>query len=317
MSHPRSHEFKTRAVDALHDETLRTALGRAKDGFVLKRRLAFDALPEYEQLRDRAVAIKNHTLEHLDHYLERYEQAVIRQGGQVHWAETAEDAQRIVVEICRKANAKSVTKGKSMVGEEVGVNAALEAAGMEVVETDLGEYIIQLAGEPPSHIIAPAVHKTKGQISDLFHEHHAKYGLTKRLTEIPDIVNEARQVLRQKYLDADVGITGANFLIAETGSNIIVTNEGNGDLTNTLPRVHIVTAGIEKVVPTLEDATTLLRLLARSATGQQITSYTTLSTGPRREADPDGPEEYHVVLVDNGRSAMLRDEFREMLRCIR
>ncbi|ACL74234.1 iron-sulfur cluster binding protein [Thioalkalivibrio sulfidiphilus HL-EbGr7] len=317
MHTTRSHEFQTRAVEALHDETLRTALGRAKDGFVLKRRLAFDALPEYEQLRDRAVAIKNHTLEHLDHYLERYEQAVIRQGGQVHWAENAEDAQRIVVEICSKAGATSVTKGKSMVGEEMGVNAALEAAGMEVVETDLGEYIIQLAGEPPSHIIAPAVHKTKGQISDLFHEHHAKYGLTKRLTEIPDIVNEARQVLRQKYLDADVGITGANFLIAETGSNIIVTNEGNGDLTNTLPRVHIVTAGIEKVVPTLDDATTLLRLLARSATGQQITSYTTLSTGPRRAGDPDGPAEYHVVLVDNGRSAMLRDEFREMLRCIR
>ncbi len=217
MHTTRSHEFQTRAVEALHDETLRTALGRAKDGFVLKRRLAFDALPEYEQLRDRAVAIKNHTLEHLDHYLERYEQAVIRQGGQVHWAENAEDAQRIVVEICREAGSTRITKGKSMVGEEVGVNAALEAAGMEVVETDLGEYIIQLAGEPPSHIIAPAVHKTKGQISDLFHEHHAKYGLTKRLTEIPDIVNEARQVLRQKYLDADVGITGANFLIAETG----------------------------------------------------------------------------------------------------
>jgi L-lactate dehydrogenase complex protein LldF len=317
MTQARSREFRTRAVQALRDETLRTALGRAKDGFVLKRRKAFEALPEYEALRDRAVAIKNHTLENLDHYLERYEQAVTRRGGQVHWAATAEEACRIVVEICRDSGAHSVTKGKSMVGEEVGVNAALEAAGMEVVETDLGEYIIQLAKEPPSHIIAPAVHKTRAQISDLFHEHHAKYGLTERLTEIPDIVNEARQVLRQKYLDADVGITGANFLIAETGSSIIVTNEGNGDLTNTLPKVHIVTAGIEKVVPTLEDATTLLRLLPRSATGQQITSYTTLSTGPRREGDPDGPAEYHVVLVDNGRTAMLRDEFREMLRCIR
>jgi L-lactate dehydrogenase complex protein LldF len=317
MTRSRSHEFRSRAVQALHDETLRSALARAKDGFVLKRRQALDALPEYEALRDRAVAIKNHTLENLDHYLGRYEEAVIRRGGKVHWAATSEEACRIVVDICRAAGARSVTKGKSMVGEEVGVNDALEAAGMEVVETDLGEYIIQLAGEPPSHIIAPAVHKTRGQISDLFHEHHAKYGLTKKLTEVPDLVNEARQVLRQKYLDADVGITGANFLIAETGSNIIVTNEGNGDLTNTLPRVHIVTAGIEKVVPTLEDATTLLRLLPRSATGQQITSYTTLSTGPRREGDPDGPDEYHVVLVDNGRSAMLRDEFREMLRCIR
>ncbi|OOG23260.1 iron-sulfur cluster-binding protein [Thioalkalivibrio denitrificans] len=317
MTQARSHEFRTRAVQALRDETLKSALARAKDGFVLKRRQALDALPEYEALRDRAVAIKNHTLEYLDHYLERYEEAVIRQGGHVHWAENAEEACRIVVEICRQAGARSVTKGKSMVGEEVGVNDALEAAGMEVVETDLGEYIIQLANEPPSHIIAPAVHKTRGQISDLFHKHHARYGLTEKLVEVPDLVNEARQVLRQKYLDADVGITGANFLIAETGSNIIVTNEGNGDLTNTLPKVHIVTAGIEKVVPTLEDATTLLRLLPRSATGQQITSYTTLSTGPRRPGDPDGPEAYHVVLVDNGRSAMLRDEFREMLRCIR
>jgi L-lactate dehydrogenase complex protein LldF len=317
MTQTRSHEFRTRAVEALRDETLRSALARAKDGFVLKRRVAFEALPEYEALRDRAVVIKNHTLENLDYYLERYEEAVTRQGGHVHWAATPEDACRIVVEICRDAGARSVTKGKSMVGEEVNVNEALEAAGMEAVETDLGEYIIQLAGELPSHIIAPAVHKTRGQISDLFHEHHAKYGLTERLTEIPDLVNEARQVLRQKYLDADVGITGANFLIAETGSNIIVTNEGNGDLTNTLPKVHIVTAGIEKVVPTLEDATTLLRLLPRSATGQQITSYTTLSTGPRRTDDPDGPDQYHVVLVDNCRSAMLKDEFREMLRCIR
>jgi L-lactate dehydrogenase complex protein LldF len=317
MTQPRSHEFQTRAVEALRDETLRSALARAKDGFVLKRRQALDALPEYEALRDRAVAIKDHTLENLDHYLERYEEAVIRRGGKVHWAATSEDACRVVVEICRTVGARTVTKGKSMVGEEVGVNDALEAAGLEVVETDLGEYIIQLANEPPSHIIAPAVHKTRGQISDLFHKHHAKYGLTERLVEVPDLVNEARQVLRQKYLDADVGITGANFLIAETGSSIIVTNEGNGDLTNTLPKVHIVTAGIEKVVPTLEDATTLLRLLPRSATGQQITSYTTLSTGPRRDGDPDGPDEYHVVLVDNGRSAMLRDEFREMLRCIR
>ncbi|MBD3618472.1 MAG: iron-sulfur cluster-binding protein [Chromatiales bacterium] len=317
MTQSRSHEFRQRAVEALHDETLRSALGRAKDGFVLKRRLAFEALPEYEALRERAVAIKNHSLEHLDYYLERFEQQVLDRGGQVHWAATAEEAQRIVVSICEAAGARSVTKGKSMVGEEVGVNAALEAAGMEVVETDLGEYIIQLAKEPPSHIIAPAVHKTREQIATLFHEHHAKYGLTEKLSEIPDIVNEARQVLRDKYLAADVGITGANFLIAETGSGIIVTNEGNGDLTNTLPKVHIVTAGIEKVVPTLEDATTLLRLLARSATGQPITSYTTLFTGPRRAGDPDGPEQFHVVLVDNGRSAMLKDEFREMLRCIR
>ncbi|RLK46408.1 L-lactate dehydrogenase complex protein LldF [Alkalispirillum mobile] len=312
-----SHEFVQRAGAALHNPTLQQALGRAKDGFVLKRFNAVSALSEYEALRDRAVQIKNHTLEHLDHYLLRYEEAVRRNGGVVHWAADAEEARNIVRDICRKAEARSVIKGKSMVGEEVGVNEALEEAGLEVVETDLGEYIIQLAEEPPSHIIAPAIHKTREEISDLFHRFHAKYGYTQRLTEVPDLVNEARQVLRQKYLSADVGITGANFLVAENGCNIIVTNEGNGDLTSTLPRVHIVTAGIEKVVPNMEDTTTLLRLLGRSATGQDITSYTTLFSGPRREGDPDGPQEYHVVLIDNGRSTMLADEFREMLRCIR
>ena len=312
-----SHAFKERSVHALKDETLQVALNRAKDGFAVKRAKAVEGLPEFDALRDRAVAIKNHTLENLDHYLERYADAVERNGGKVHWASSAEDARRIVVEICRAAGAKMITKGKSMVGEEVGVNGALEGAGFEVVETDLGEYIIQLAHEPPSHIIVPAVHKTRGQIADLFHENHQKYGLTRKLSEVPEMVNEARQVLRSKYLEADVGITGANFLIAESGTSVIVTNEGNGDLTCSLPRVHIVTAGIEKVVPTAEDATTLLRLLARSATGQDLTTYTTFSTGPKRADDTDGPEEYHVVLVDSGRSTMLADQFREMLRCIR
>jgi L-lactate dehydrogenase complex protein LldF len=315
--HPTPRQFKQQAVLALNNPQLQGALAKARGGFVDKRRAAIDALPEFEQLRTEGRDIKNHTLANLDYYLERYEAAVTRQGGHVHWARTPEEAQGIIVDICRKANAKTVTKGKSMVGEEVAVNAALEQAGFQVIETDLGEYIIQLAKEPPSHIIAPAVHKTKEQISDLFHAHHARHGFTKRLTEIPDLVNEARQVLRQHYLSADVGITGGNFLIAETGSNVIVTNEGNGDLTCTLARVHIVTAGIEKLVPTLEDATTLLRLLGRSATGQEITSYTTFSTGPRRPQDLDGPEEYHVVLVDNGRAEMLGNEFREMLRCIR
>ncbi|MEX0951819.1 MAG: LutB/LldF family L-lactate oxidation iron-sulfur protein, partial [Gammaproteobacteria bacterium] len=272
---------------------------------------------DYEAICERAVAIRNHTLEHLDYYLERYVDAVEKQDGHVHWAASAEEARTIITTLCKKADARLVIKGKSMVGEEVGVNEALEAAGFEVVETDLGEYIIQLAKEPPSHIIAPAVHKTREQIADLFRSHHPQYALDRLLTEVPELVNEARQVLRDRFLSADVGITGANFLVAENGSNIIVTNEGNGDLTSTLPRVHIVTAGIEKVVPNLADATILLRLLARNATGQPITSYTTFSSGPRRDDDADGPDEYHVVLVDNGRSAMLADEFREMLRCIR
>jgi len=312
-----AHAFKAQAKIALANADLQRALGRAKGGFVDKRRAAIAALPEFEQLRAAAREIKEHALAHLDYYLARFESQVLANGGHVHWARTPEEARAIVVDICKGANARRITKGKSMVGEEIAINEALEGAGFEVIETDLGEYVIQLAKEPPSHIIAPAVHKTRDQVTELFHQYHGKYGLHERVTEIPAIVNEARQVLREGFISADVGITGANFLIAETGSTVIVTNEGNGDLTSTLPRIHIVTAGIEKLVPTLEDATTIMRLLARSATGQEMGSYTTFSTGPRRAEDLDGPLAYHVVLLDNGRSQMLGNEFHEMLRCIR
>ncbi len=312
-----SHDFKKNAARAVGDEQLRQALARAQDGFVGKRAEVVELLPEFEPLREQGKTIGDHTLAYLDYYLERYQAAVEKHGGQVHWAETAEDAQNIVRDICKRVDARLVIKGKSMISEEIALNEALEGDGLDVVESDLGEYILQLAKEPPSHIIAPAIHKTKAQISELFYNAHKKLGYNKKLDTVPDLVNEARQVLRSRYLEADVGITGANFLIAETGSNIIVTNEGNGDLSCTLPRVHIVTTSIDKVVPTLDDASALLRLLARSATGQEITSYTTFSTGPRRASDLDGPEEYHVVLVDNGRTEMLVGEFREMLRCIR
>ncbi len=312
-----SPQFKQRATVALQDMRLQKALSKAKGGFIDKRLAAISALPEFEALRERGKAIKQHTLENLDFYLERFESKVIAQGGKVHWASSSEEACQLILEISRAANAKVITKGKSMVGEEISLNEALEADGFKVVETDLGEYIIQLAHEPPSHIIAPAVHKTREQISDLFHEHHQQYGLTQKLDTVPELVNEARTVLRSQFLSADVGITGANFLIAETGSTVIVTNEGNGDLTNTLPRVHIVMTSIEKVVPTLNDATTLLRLLGRSATGQEMTSYTTFTTGVRREDELDGAQEFHVVLLDNGRTTMLGDEFKDMLRCIR
>ena len=312
-----AHDFPARARSALNNPDLARALARARSGFVDRRLAVVETLPEFQALRRVAREIKEHTLQHLDYYLERFEARVREHGGHVHWASTPAEARAIVVDICRAAGAKRVTKGKSMVAEEIGLNDSLEDAGFEVIETDLGEYIIQLANEPPSHIIVPAIHKTKDQISDLFHAHHAKYGLTERQTEAAALVGEARAVLREKFQSADVGITGANFLVAETGSSVIVTNEGNGDLTNTLPRVHVVTAAIEKVVPTLDDMSTILRLLARSATGQETTAYTTVSSGPRRAGDLDGPEEYHVVLVDNGRSQMLGNEFREMLRCIR
>ncbi|TVQ75309.1 MAG: lactate utilization protein, partial [Chromatiaceae bacterium] len=311
-------DFKSRARAALKDRHLEQALGRARDGFVLKRRKAVDARPDFEALRDRGVAIRDHTLDHLEDYLQQFIQAFEAQGGQVHRAADAQQARRIVLDICRQAGARRVTKGKSMVVEEVGLNEALDDAGYDRVETDLGEYIIQLAHETPSHIIAPAVHKTREQITELFHEHHRILGFPERVTSIPGLVNEARSVLRERFLTADVGITGANFLVAENGASVIVTNEGNGDLTATLPRVHVSVTGIERVVPTLEDMTTLLRLLGRSATGQVMTSYTTLSTGPRRADDTDGPLAHHVVLVDNGRAGMLADpRYRAMLRCIR
>ena len=309
--------FKENAREALADDNLQEALGMLKAGFIPRRQAAVDGLPEFEALRERGREIKNHTLAHLDHYLETFERHCTAQGGHVHWAPSADDARAAVLEICRTAGARTVTKGKSMIAEELHLNPFLERHGITPVETDLGEYIVQLAEEPPSHIIGPAIHKTKDQVSDLFVEHHAAYGKNERLSEATDLISEAREVLRGKYFEADVGITGANFLIAETGSSVIVTNEGNGDLTQMLPRVHIVVTSIEKAVPTLEDASTLLRLLARSATGQDFSAYTTFSTGPRRPGDLDGPEEYHVVILDNGRSSMLGSEYQDMLRCIR
>ncbi len=312
-----SPAFKQNAAKALSDAQLQKALGNVRAGFIDKRRRAVDALPEFDALRDQGKAIKDHTLAHLDLYLEAYEAQVKSAGGHVHWAETAADARRIVLDLCKTLGVETVTKGKSMISEEIGLNDALEAAGVRPIETDLGEYIIQLRGEYPSHIIAPAVHLNKEQIEADFRRVHTHLPQERELVEHEKLLAEARGVLRAEYFKADLGITGANLLVAETGSSVIVTNEGNGDLTQTLPRIHVVIASIEKIVPTLEDAAQILRLLARSATGQDMSVYTTISTGGRREGDPDGPDEYHVVLIDNGRSAMLGTEFQEMLRCIR
>jgi L-lactate dehydrogenase complex protein LldF len=312
-----SPQFKANAHRALGDGQLQEALASLPTGLVGDRAAAAARLPEFESLRDNARDIKNHTLAHLDLYLEAYEKKVIESGGLVHYARDSEEANKIVLEICQNHGAKHVTKGKSMISEEIGLNAGLEANGIEAIETDLGEYIIQIRHETPSHIIAPAIHLTQGQVESDFRRVHVDLPAGRDLSELTSLLAEARAILRDKFLQADVGITGANFLIAETGTSIIVTNEGNGDLTQTLPRVHIVLASIEKLVPTLEDATQILRILARSATGQEMSVYTTLSTGPRRADDPDGPQDYHVVLLDNGRSNMLGTEFADMLRCIR
>ncbi|MGI9286478.1 MAG: LutB/LldF family L-lactate oxidation iron-sulfur protein [Pseudomonadales bacterium] len=307
--------FIVSSTVALKDPNLRSALGKAQKGFVEKRADAIAAAGDFEAMRDMAQAVRQKALADLDVYLQQFEANVEAAGGHVYWAETADDMRRIVLDICVKSAAQYVTKGKSMVSEEVGLNAALEEAGLTVFETDLGEYIIQLAEEPPSHIVAPALHKTRQQIIDLFKNHHDLGD--RNLGEIQAIVDEARMVIRERYLKADVGITGANMLIAESGTTVIVTNEGNGDLTASLPKTHIVTASIEKIVPTWDDASKIMRVLARSATGQAITAYTTFFTGAKGADDFDGPENFHVVLLDNGRSEMLGGEFREMLQCIR
>jgi L-lactate dehydrogenase complex protein LldF len=314
---PDATHFKENAHTALHDAPLQKALQHVRVNFIDKRAKAVARLPEFEALRDSARDIKDHVLANLDLYIEAYEAKVVAAGGHVHYAITAKDGVDIVLKLCRERGARAVTKGKSMIAEEMGLNAALEAAGIDPIETDLGEYIIQLRGESPSHIIAPAVHLNKEQVEADFRRAHQDLPRDRDLSRPEQLLTEARGILRDKFLSADIGVTGANFLVAETGTSIIVTNEGNGDLTQILPKVHIVLASLEKIVPTLEDASQLLRVLARSATGQDMSVYTTLSTGPRRPGDPDGPEEYHVILIDNGRSSMLGGDFEDMLRCIR
>ena len=313
-----SPAFKENAHRALADAGLQRALARSGPSFIARRTAAVAALPEFEQLRDVARDIKNHTLAQSrllpggmgsQRARRRRPRALVRH--------RRRGARRGAGRSAATADARTVTKGKSMISEELGINDHLERHGITPVETDLGEYIIQLRHELPSHIIAPAFHLNREDWEESFRKSHTDLPPDRVFRERRDILTEARTKLREKFLAADVGITGANFLIAETGSSVIVTNEGNGDLTQTLPRVHIVLASIEKMVPTIEDCTSLLRVLARSATGQDFSVYTTFSTGARRPGDLDGPDEYHVVLVDNGRSAMLGTEFQDMLRCIR
>jgi len=309
--------FPARARNALDDANLQAALRNLRAGFIGKRATAVAALPEFEALRDAAKEAKDHALAHLDHYLERFERKVIESGGKVHWAKDASEAVAIVTALCRDAGAGRVLKGKSMLSEEIGLNARLIAEGFEVIETDLGEYIIQLRDETPSHIIAPASHLTRRDVAGTFAARHQRPKSSPLPVTPEELLAEARRVLREKFLAADVGITGANLLVAETGQIVLVTNEGNGDLSRLMTGTHIVLAGLEKVVATLEDASTILRLLARSATGQEFAAYTTFAAGPKRAGDPSGPSAFHVVLVDNGRTRILGSRFRDILRCIR
>jgi L-lactate dehydrogenase complex protein LldF len=290
------------------------AVQQATDRFVGGRAARVAELPQWEQLRQTGSDIRQHTLENLDVYLTRLEAAVQAAGGHVHWAETAEDARQIVLHIAQENNVKAVVKSKSMATEEIELNHALEAAGIHALETDLGEYIIQLAGTGPSHIIVPAVHLKKEEIAALFSQ---KLGIDAPADPI-ELARIAREVLREKFLNASMGISGGNFLVAETGTLVMVTNEGNGRMCTTMPELHVAVVGIDKVIPDWESLTVFLKLLARSATGQKLSTYTQFITGPRRAEGEFGPREFHLVLLDNGRSNILKDPVgRDVLKCIR
>ncbi|MBI3716452.1 MAG: iron-sulfur cluster-binding protein [Betaproteobacteria bacterium] len=305
--------FKQTASVKLNDPVLQNALKKAKGKFVDGRAAGVALIDNWEDIRTYAAEMRDRVIANLDAYLIEFEKNATRRGAVVHWAETAEEANAIIAGIALKNNVKAVTKSKSMVSEEVALNDALEAIGVKVLETDLGEYILQLAKEPPSHIVAPAVHKTKEDVAELFVAAHHK----PRLTDIAAMTREAREELRGRFLAADMGISGANFVIAETGTTLTVTNEGNADLVTTIPRIHCVITGIEKVIPTLEDFATLIRLLPRSAIGQSIANYLTLTTGVKAPDETDGPEQMHIVLVDAGRTKLVGSDMKEMLRCIR
>jgi L-lactate dehydrogenase complex protein LldF len=314
MNHLSSETFRENARAALADVHLRGALKNATSLFGERRREAAASLPNWEELRSRARAIKDEALLHLDRYLEEFVRNAESRGAKVHWARDAAEANTIICRLATERDARIIVKSKSMTTEETHLNDALEAAGMQVVETDLGEYIIQLAHETPSHIIAPAIHKTRGQIAELF---TAELGMPPT-DDVAQLTSTARATLRDRFAAADVGISGVNFGIAETGTIVIVENEGNIRLTTSLPRVHIAVMGIEKVVPSFADLDVFLKLLPRSGTGQRLTTYQSFITGTKRRATDEGPEELHIVLLDNGRSRMLAHPVtRQSLACIR
>ncbi len=311
-----SAEFDLKVHDTLADSKLQlaiyTATGRLKD----KRTEAVDSgvLPEYQELRTQANAIKKHTIDNLDHYLEEFERNVEAHGGKVVYCKDGTEVSDFVLSLAKERGARLIVKSKSMTTEEVDLNERLEHHGLESVETDLGEYILQLAHERPYHIVAPALHMTRFQVADLFEEklHVPRETVIEKQTAL------ARSVLREKFLAADIGISGANFLVADSGAVVLVENEGNARLSTSAPRIHIAIAGIEKVIPRAQDLATFLKLLARSATGQALSVYTSFLSGPRRAGEIDGPEEFYVVLLDNGRTRLLPDKSRrQSLYCIR
>ena len=305
--------LRARAKQAAGDPALRQALAFATDQLAVRKAAALGQLENHEDLRRSARRVRADTLGRLPEVLATLADRIEAAGGRVFFAADAAEACRYVTEVAQRHGAKRVAKAQSMVTEEIGLTRALTAAGLDVVETDLGEWIIQLADEPPSHIIVPAVHKSRGQIADLFRRHGGE-----GLSDDPEALTAfARRRLRDAFLSADVGITGGNFAVAESGTLCLVTNEGNGRMVTSLPKVHIAVMGLERVVETWDDLDLMMSLLPRSATGQALTVYTTMITGPRRPGEVDGPDELHVVLLDNGRSSILGGPYGEVLQCIR
>jgi L-lactate dehydrogenase complex protein LldF len=314
MEHATSETFDQNALAALADPQLRGALRNLAQTFGERRKFAITTVDDWEGLRERARAVKDATLAHLDKYLAEFADNAERAGAQVHWARDGREACAVVLRLLRESEATRIVKSKSMATEEIHLNAALEAEGLMPVETDLGEWIIQLAHETPSHIVVPAIHKSKRQIAELFTE---KVGI--ELTDdVALLTSTARRILRERFAEADAGISGVNFGVAETGTILILENEGNARLTTSLPRMHIALMGIEKIIPRLTDLDVFLKLLPRSGTGQRLTTYQSLITGVKRTPEEEGPEEVHIILMDNGRSAMLGHPVtRQSLACIR
>jgi L-lactate dehydrogenase complex protein LldF len=312
--HP-AKDFKARSKAVLDNEGQRKNFRGAMDFLQAKRRSQFSDGDELQGLRNLGQAIRQYSLANLPRLLTQLEANLTANGVTVHWAENADDANAIALDIARRVNAKHIIKGKSMVSEEIGFNHAMEAAGIEALESDMGEYIVQLAGEGPSHIIMPAIHKTKQEIAQLFADEVPGVAYTE---DVDALIQIGRRVMRRKFADADIGLSGVNFAVAETGTLCLVENEGNGRMCTTVPKVHIAITGIEKVVEKLEHVPPLLSLLTRSATGQPVTTYVNMISGPRKPGEKDGPQEVHLILLDNGRTqAYADDQLRATLQCIR
>ncbi|MBI6347003.1 iron-sulfur cluster-binding protein [Proteus mirabilis] len=305
--------FKTLIDRQVHDQIMQKAVANAQETIGRNRQKMVDELGHWEDWRDRAAQIRDHVLANLDAYLYQLSEKIEQHGGHVFFAQTKEEASQYILNIAKEKKAKKIVKAKSMVTEEIGLNPVLENAGISVIETDLAEFILQQAKDAPSHVVVPAIHKNRAQIRQIFHDKLGYNG-----SDTPEEMTRfVRQNIRDDFFTADIGITGCNFAVAETGSVCLVTNEGNARLSTTLPKTHIAVMGMERIAPTFKEVDILITMLARSAVGLRLTGYNTWLTGPKENDNVDGPEDFHLVIVDNGRSKIIGSEFKDILRCIR